>query len=313
MKKLIACVVALVAASSVAPRAEAGDCWGEVYSFNGSDFDVTICSSGHLEMKYRSPRQALRSRGVRKGTLWFEGKVDNNRPVGTGRVFSANCGPVLFQVSGSMRDQKEIRLTGEIPRVNNACRRTGETKWHTFVFHYVGEGDPNAGEIPSTQMTPVRPTAPVAPTCPAGFVLSGSRCVKQTAAAPTPTCPAGYVYIRGRCAIPPRQDPVPSTSSGSGTWAIIVSKSLGVRSALELDGIRICVDETTQAQSVINRYMRNNGMTYSAVPVHSAGAAVGSFENGQCDAFAVQSRRIAVTLRNLTPRNANKALPERLR
>lgn len=294
-----------VAVSLFAPRAEAGSCWVDVYEYNGSDLDATICESGALTIKYRSPRSGLKPMGVRRGTLWFEGTVDNDAPRGTARVFTPNCGTVPFSVRGSMKNEK-IRLSGRIPELDSNCRQVS-TRSFTFVLTYVGEGD----DVATSNPVPNNPVN-VNPTCPSGFVLSGNNCVRATAAAPTPACPAGYVYSGGRCTRDNSVNSGQTPQQGGGPWVIIVNKNLGIGSATELHGATLCVVGRSQGKAAVDRYMRNNGMTYSPLVVNASGAAVGSYENGQCDGFAIDSRSASAMLRTLTPRNRHMALSEQM-
>lgn len=54
-------------------------------------------------------------------------------------------------------------------------------------------------------------TQTVAPTCPSGFVLSGTQCVR--AAAPAPSCPPGYQFSQGRCRHVAQPAPVPAPAA----------------------------------------------------------------------------------------------------
>lgn len=296
---------AVVAASIFAPRVEAGSCWVDIYNYNGSELDATICESGALTINYRSPRSGLIPMGVRRGTLWFEGTVDNDVPRGVARVFTPNCGELPFNVSGSMKNNT-IRLSGRIPEVNSNCRQVS-TRSFTFVLSYLREGDDVAtsGAVPQGTTT-------VQPTCPSGFVLSGTACVRATAAVPTPTCPVGFVFVGGRCTRDSVGNGGQTTQQQGGPWVIIVNKTLGIRSATELAGATLCVVERSQGKAAVDRFMRNNGITYQPLPVNASGAAVGSYENGQCDGFAIESRSASAMLRSLTPRNSHTALSEQM-
>ena len=88
--------------------------------------------------KYEEPREVLKSAGVRKGTLLFDGRKEGDWYVGTARVFSRYClaHPHEYAVEGPVRDdQLQVTVEGE-REVHERCAPTGRTTVDTLVFTY---------------------------------------------------------------------------------------------------------------------------------------------------------------------------------
>jgi hypothetical protein len=83
---------------------------------------------------YEEPRVEMEQRGVRKGTLLFQGKRVNDFYVGTAYVFTANCGPRAYSVRGPVSDRM-ITMTGRAPRFDTQCNQIGDIEDHlSFVL-----------------------------------------------------------------------------------------------------------------------------------------------------------------------------------
>lgn len=123
MKRLILVVLALASFSLSGSSAFASDCAVDNYDHNGSTMELQQCN-GELSIAYSKPRSGLAKIGVSPGTLLFEGGVSRSgRVSGDARLFSAKCGEISYQVSGSMRGDT-ISLTGQAPKRNSGCRVT---------------------------------------------------------------------------------------------------------------------------------------------------------------------------------------------
>ena len=146
----------------------------------------------------------------------------------------------------------------------------------------------------------------VAPTCPQGYILSGNNCIKG---APVPTCPSGYILSGGQCISVVQPSP---SGPSNGPWVLIIQKSLGVRSANELDGATICTVAGTPSVPAITTYFQNNRMTYTPVSASSGSDARDKYLKGVCDVLIADDRSSAPALRSLTPAGAHMILPERL-
>lgn len=63
----------------------------------------------------------------------------------------------------------------------------------------------------------------------------------------------------------------------------LVSKKLGVKSALELAGAAVCIQSGTTSEMNLADYFKENNMKYEAVVFDTHDATIKAFENGRCD------------------------------
>ncbi len=90
----------------------------------------------------------------------------------------------------------------------------------------------------------------------------------------------------------------------------MVSKSLGVKSALELDGAAVCIQAGTTTELNLADYFRLNGMKYKSVTYDTSDATVKGFEAGRCDMLTSdQSQLYALRIKLKDPDSA-MVLPE---
>jgi general L-amino acid transport system substrate-binding protein len=90
----------------------------------------------------------------------------------------------------------------------------------------------------------------------------------------------------------------------------MVSKSLGVKSALELDGAAVCIQAGTTTELNLADYFRENGMKYKSVTYDTSDATVKGFEAGRCDMLSSdQSQLYALRIKLKDPSSAI-VLPE---
>lgn len=89
--------------------------------------------------------------------------------------------------------------------------KTGANKYsHYVIFPHM------SGQCPTTYSAALGTghgggaVETVAPTCPSGYVLSGSNCVRD--AAPAPSCPDGYSFSNGQCVSIAAPAPAPAAS-----------------------------------------------------------------------------------------------------
>lgn len=90
----------------------------------------------------------------------------------------------------------------------------------------------------------------------------------------------------------------------------LVPKSLGVHSALELDGARICVQTGTTTELNLSDYFRTNKMEYEAVVVTTADEARQNYEAEACDAYTTDASALAATRSTLANPSDHIILPE---
>jgi general L-amino acid transport system substrate-binding protein len=90
----------------------------------------------------------------------------------------------------------------------------------------------------------------------------------------------------------------------------MVSKKLGVKSAMELDGAAVCIQSGTTTELNLADYFKENKMTYKAVVFDTTDATTAAFDNGRCDVLTSdQSQLYGVRTRLSHPEEA-VVLPE---
>ena len=90
----------------------------------------------------------------------------------------------------------------------------------------------------------------------------------------------------------------------------MVTKSLGVKSALELDGAAVCLQAGTTTELNLADYFRQKGMKYKVVTYDTSDATIKGFEAGRCDMLTSdQSQLYALRIKLSKPGSAI-VLPE---
>jgi len=90
----------------------------------------------------------------------------------------------------------------------------------------------------------------------------------------------------------------------------MVRKSLGVKSAKELDGASICVQTGTTTELNVADYFRTNGMNYKSVAYDTNDQVVSSYENGRCDVLTSDSSQLYGLRSKFKDPKAHEVLPE---
>jgi general L-amino acid transport system substrate-binding protein len=73
----------------------------------------------------------------------------------------------------------------------------------------------------------------------------------------------------------------------------MVSKDLGVASALELDGATICVQTGTTTELNLADFFKVNNISYQPVPIQTPAEADQQFLGGACDAYTTDASQLA--------------------
>jgi general L-amino acid transport system substrate-binding protein len=73
----------------------------------------------------------------------------------------------------------------------------------------------------------------------------------------------------------------------------MVSKDLGVTSALELDGATICVQTGTTTELNLADFFKVNNISYQPVPIQTPAEADQQFLGGACDAYTTDASQLA--------------------
>lgn len=73
----------------------------------------------------------------------------------------------------------------------------------------------------------------------------------------------------------------------------LVKKSLGVKSAEELDGASVCIQAGTTTELNVSDYFRSKGMKFKAVTYDTSDQTRGGFEAGRCDVLTSDRSQLA--------------------
>jgi general L-amino acid transport system substrate-binding protein len=90
----------------------------------------------------------------------------------------------------------------------------------------------------------------------------------------------------------------------------MVRKSLGVKSARELDGASACTNTGTTTELNLTDYFRANGMQFELVAFEKADEVVGAYDAGRCDVYTTDRSGLAAQRTKLTNPDDHVVLPE---
>ncbi|MCF6172270.1 MAG: amino acid ABC transporter substrate-binding protein [Campylobacteraceae bacterium] len=90
----------------------------------------------------------------------------------------------------------------------------------------------------------------------------------------------------------------------------MVHKSIGVKSAKELDGAAVCVQSGTTTELNLADYFRKNGMKYKLVAYDSNDQVVKGYESGRCDVITSDSSQLYSLRIKLKNPSGSAVLPE---
>ncbi len=87
--------------------------------------------------RYENPRREISDRGVRQGTLLFDGVKQGNYYVGQARRFRAGCPAISYPVSGPISDDsRTVTLYGKFRRLDEYCRQVGDLVDDVLMFRF---------------------------------------------------------------------------------------------------------------------------------------------------------------------------------
>ncbi len=90
----------------------------------------------------------------------------------------------------------------------------------------------------------------------------------------------------------------------------LVSKKLGVKSALELDGAAVCIQSGTTSELNLADYFKENNMSYKAVVFDTHDATAKAFDNGRCDVLTSDQSQLYGLRTHLSKPEEAVVLPE---
>ena len=91
---------------------------------------------------------------------------------------------------------------------------------------------------------------------------------------------------------------------------MMVPASLGVESALELDGANICTNTGTTTELNIADYFRANNMSFNLVDFEKSDDAVAGYDAGRCNVYTTDRSALAAQRGKLTNPDDHVVLPE---
>jgi general L-amino acid transport system substrate-binding protein len=90
----------------------------------------------------------------------------------------------------------------------------------------------------------------------------------------------------------------------------MVKKSLGVNSALNLNGASVCTQTGTTTELNLADYFKANNMTYNPVVFEKQADVVGAYDSGRCDAYTTDASGLYSSRLGLTNPDDHVVLPE---
>lgn len=90
----------------------------------------------------------------------------------------------------------------------------------------------------------------------------------------------------------------------------LVKKSLGVKSARDLDGAVFCIQAGTTTELNLADYFRQHGMKYSAVTVDTSDQSVQGFASGRCDSLTSDQSQLYGLRSKMSDPGSAVVLPE---
>ena len=90
----------------------------------------------------------------------------------------------------------------------------------------------------------------------------------------------------------------------------LVTKNLGVKSALEMDGASFCIQAGTTTELNVADYFRANKMEYEIVAFEKADEVVAAYDAGRCDVYTTDQSGLYAQRLKLTNPGEHVVLPE---
>ncbi len=91
---------------------------------------------------------------------------------------------------------------------------------------------------------------------------------------------------------------------------IMVKKDIGVKSAKDLDGATICINQGTTTELNLADFFRANGLKFTPITFEKADEVVAAYAKGRCDAYTSDRSQLASQRLKLADRDAHEILPE---
>ena len=90
----------------------------------------------------------------------------------------------------------------------------------------------------------------------------------------------------------------------------LVSKNIGVNSALELDGATVCIQAGTTTELNLTDYFKANKMTYKPITYDTSAQTIEGFKSGRCDVVTSDASQLYGLVLKVKDPSTVKVLPE---
>ena len=90
----------------------------------------------------------------------------------------------------------------------------------------------------------------------------------------------------------------------------MANNSLGISSALDLQGATVCVTQGTTTELNLQDFSNQNGLNITPLTFESTDAVVAAYDGGQCDAFTNDRSQLAALGTSMSDPSAHTILPE---
>jgi len=90
----------------------------------------------------------------------------------------------------------------------------------------------------------------------------------------------------------------------------LVSKSIGVKSALELDGATVCIQAGTTTELNLTDYFKANKMTYKPITYDTSGQTIEGFKSGRCDVVTSDASQLYGLVLKVKDPSSVEVLPQ---
>jgi hypothetical protein len=186
-----------------------------IWDHNGS-LMYLVTNASSREFHYQKPRPGMLHAGARPGSVLFRGEVNNGQYLGTAYIFNPHCGPIPFEVKGSILNDEQIVLTGQAPRVGRNCRPDGSYT-SNLEFRRLKPNDAAQSQEPSAaQPSPIPVSEPDVPSVSsAESAPTAQPSVKNETPVAAKDSSAGAATDPKATSIPTGQVPVTNETAGA--------------------------------------------------------------------------------------------------
>jgi hypothetical protein len=204
-----------VCCTSAQARTQAASPEPTLWDHNGSVMYL-VANGSSREFYYQKPRPGMLDAGAHPGSVLFRGELNNGQYLGTAYIFNPHCGPIPFEVKGSILNDEQIVLTGQAPRVGRNCRPDGSYT-SNLEFRRLKPNDAAQSQEPSAaQPSPIPVSKPDVPSVrSAESVPTAQPSVKNETPVAAKDSSAGAATDPKATSIPTGQVPVTNETAGA--------------------------------------------------------------------------------------------------